>query len=743
MADKKEKRYVSDNARLATQGRYNMKRSLSLFLVTILLFSVFIPVSALDEAIVYVRDGGNGDGSSKDSPVGTLEDAYRVLLDNTNIKSAPDAVGRIVICGKLTLSDHFNYNGLISHIGQVIYTSSYGEDFRKTAEARLLIHAESKFDLSVTDEHRFQLGGPTRFEDLIIDRGEGSAVSLTVYATTNLYISESVEVVNSNWRATYTEPIRALTENEVSSILLSAHRGYQPMGPENSILSFEAAGKLGFDYIETDVIMTRDGTLVCIHDSTLDRTTNGSGKVTQMTYSSIRRYSIDTAAYGFDISSAAKDKLYIPTFREYLEICKKHGAKPFIEIKDSREEVIRKVINTALEYFPAKDIVMSCGSLSVLETSYAYNRDIFHHLIWGDQTDAGYENSIKTLSKMTNSSGKVNAGIAFNIKNLTEQANYDRAMSWIDKAHAASLLTCLRGADDMTEVRLMFELGIDYYPTNTTAPEKLAELRKGTDGGYSYSSAEGGKLFIRGGSRHKVTKDDISITVLGGMYDFIAPSNAEAESTGNYNVTVGGNAFVSRLVAGETAKNANGDRAHSLVTVKDNAVINDLFIAGDSSITNAVTVELEGGRTVNISEGRKKGGSAEEFNLIIHAASLMPSNIIISDETVITGKKTLTFYSEEPDSTVGWDEIIILTATGTTITEETDVPCVPDTADKNDSMSTNNDIVKPQTPLIPIITTFSIALIAFLALWIAKRAKSGCGAIVSALPGNNGSHRRR
>ena len=331
---------------------------------------------------------------------------------------------------------------------------------------------------------------------------------------------------------------------------------------------------------------------------------------------------------------------------------------------------------------------------------------------------------------MTDSIGKVYAGIAFNIKNLTDQANYERAKSWIKKAHSASLLTCLRGADDMTEVRLMFELGIDYYPTNTTTPEKLAELRKGTVGGYSYSSAEGGKLFIRGGNRHKVTENDISITVLGGTYDFIAPSNAEAESTGSYSVTVGGNAFVSRLVAGETAKNANGVRAHSLVTVKDNAVINDLFIAGDSSVTNAVTVEIEGGRTVYVSEGRKKGGSAEEFNLIIHAATLMPSNISISDKTVISGKKTLKVYGEKPDLTVDWDEIIILTVAETTIKEEekgdsTDVPSTPDTADKDNSASTSNDNVKPQTPLIPIIiTTFSIALIALIAVWIfANRSK--------------------
>ena len=695
-----------------------MKRLIAILVIIVLLLSLFVPVYAADEAVVYVRDGGRGDGSSKDSPVGTLEDAYSVLLSKSDIKSNPDSVGKIVICGTLTVTDHFNYNGEFSHKGRVIYTSSHGgEHF----DARIVIHAFSKSSLSVNDEHRFVLGGPTRFENLTIDRGEGASVSLTIYASTDLHIAETVDVINSNWLRVYTQPTRALTEPEINSILLSAHRGYQPLGPENSILSFEAAGKLGFDYIETDVIMTRDGELVCIHDSTLDRTTNGCGTVSQMTYDEIRKYTIDTASYGFDISSADKESLYVPTFREYLEICKKYGAKPFIEIKDSRENVIRKIIDTALEYFVAEDIVMSCGNLSALETSYEYNRDVFHHLIWGDQSDEGSENSIKVLSKMTNSQGKVNAGIAFNIKGLANNDNYNRAKLWTDKAHDAGLLACLRGADDMTEVRLMFDLGIDYYPTNTTNPEKLDELRAGTEGGYTYSLASGGKLFIRGGSRCEVTEENISITLLGGIYDFVAPSNAEAESTGNYSVTVGGNAFISRLVAGETAKSSSGERISSRVTVKDDAVINDLYIAGDYANTKSVTVEIIGGRVISVSESRGKGGRAEKFDLILQSPSLLPHDLNISDNNVLTGKKTLTVYGEAPDKTEAWDEVIVPTVS-TPVTDvttpadsirstETTESAIP-RVDEDDNGTTMTTIIVAATALMLIVGLVAVKKVA-------------------------------
>ena len=701
-----------------------MKRILSLTIIFALILAFAVPVNAA-EAVVYVRDGGAGDGSAASSPVGTLEAAYARVLEISEIKNDPSAEAVIVICGKLTVSDHFNYNGKLSHKGRLTYTSLHCEDFRATSDARLVVSAPSKSALSVNDEHRFVLGGPTRFEALTIDRGAENAASLTVYATTELYIAESVEVVNTNWARSYVEPVRGLTEAEISSMLLSAHRGYQPMGPENSILSFEAAGKLGFDFIETDVIMTADGELVCMHDATVDRTTNGSGNVTDMTYSDIRKLTIDTAAHGFNISTADKDKLYVPTFREYLEICKKYGSKPFIEIKDSREEVIKKIIDTALEYFEASEIVISCGNIAALNISYKYNRDVFHHLIWGEQSDVGYSRSIVTLSKMTDSKGKVNAGIAFNITNLSNESNYDRAKSWIDKAHAAGLLTCLRAADDMTEVRLMHELGIDYYPTNTTYPEKLEELCESREGGYEYSSASGGKLFIRGGSRCGVIEDDISITLMGGIFDFVAPSNAEAPSTGKYSVTVGGNAFVSRLVAGETAKSAVGERAESVVKILDNAEVRELYAAGDYSHTRELTVEVRGGKVRSFIESRGKGGTARNVTLRLFDPKLMPEIVSLADTAVIRGEKRLELEGGTTPTDDVWDEVVLLTPPETTAITECASATVTETQAAEESRE------EPQAekadgipPLIMIVSAASAIIAIAVGILVKQNVKN-------------------
>ena len=66
--------------------------------------------------------------------------------------------------------------------------------------------------------------------------------------------------------------------NTIKNPRFSAHRGSQAYGPENSIIAFEAAGRLGVWAIETDFRITRDSQVVCMHDATLERTTTGQGK---------------------------------------------------------------------------------------------------------------------------------------------------------------------------------------------------------------------------------------------------------------------------------------------------------------------------------------------------------------------------------------------------------------------------------------------------------------------------------
>ena len=65
-------------------------------------------------------------------------------------------------------------------------------------------------------------------------------------------------------------------------ILNLGHRGFENRAPENTIAAFRLAMAEGADGVELDVHISKDGHLVVIHDPTVDRTTNGSGKVGRM-----------------------------------------------------------------------------------------------------------------------------------------------------------------------------------------------------------------------------------------------------------------------------------------------------------------------------------------------------------------------------------------------------------------------------------------------------------------------------
>jgi glycerophosphoryl diester phosphodiesterase len=73
-----------------------------------------------------------------------------------------------------------------------------------------------------------------------------------------------------------------------SQISVISHRGEHLAHPENTLPAFQAAIDAGADYFELDVRTTSDGHLVLMHDATVDRTTNGKGRVRELTFQSIR-----------------------------------------------------------------------------------------------------------------------------------------------------------------------------------------------------------------------------------------------------------------------------------------------------------------------------------------------------------------------------------------------------------------------------------------------------------------------
>lgn len=113
------------------------------------------------------------------------------------------------------------------------------------------------------------------------------------------------------------EQIVAEIHNPASkNVVVISHRGDWRNFPENSIPAIESVIRMGVDVMELDLKMTKDSVLVLCHDRTIDRTTNGKGKVSDFTLDSLRTFRLKRA------HGVTTDTLRMPTLREALECCK-------------------------------------------------------------------------------------------------------------------------------------------------------------------------------------------------------------------------------------------------------------------------------------------------------------------------------------------------------------------------------------------------------------------------------------
>jgi glycerophosphoryl diester phosphodiesterase len=134
-----------------------------------------------------------------------------------------------------------------------------------------------------------------------------------------------------------------------------AHRGASGYAPENTMVAFRRAEQLGADGFELDVLLTRDGVPVVIHDETLDRTTDGKGWVHQHTYAELLH--LDAGSWFAPAFAGEK----IPTLEQVIA---EFGKRMFlnIELKNSyipMPQLEAKVIELIRRYGVEKNCLVS------------------------------------------------------------------------------------------------------------------------------------------------------------------------------------------------------------------------------------------------------------------------------------------------------------------------------------------------------------------------------------------------
>lgn len=140
------------------------------------------------------------------------------------------------------------------------------------------------------------------------------------------------------------------------------HRGYCTEAPENTLPAYILSYLKGFKYVECDISFTSDGVPVLLHDSTIDRTSDGTGNINDLTFEQVRTYDFGS---WFSADYAGTK---IPSLMEFLVLCRNLGLHPYIELKNTASyttEQIRLIVDV-VEQFGMK------GNVSYISFTKSY-----------------------------------------------------------------------------------------------------------------------------------------------------------------------------------------------------------------------------------------------------------------------------------------------------------------------------------------------------------------------------------
>ena len=125
---------------------------------------------------------------------------------------------------------------------------------------------------------------------------------------------------------------------------IASHRGGAALAPENTLPAVEAALSGGFDYVEVDVSLTADGHPVLFHDATVDRTTDGSGALAELTLAEVQR--LDAGAS----HDASFRGTRVPTAEQFLDLLARRDGRALLDLKGEWDAVGAAALVAAIEH---------------------------------------------------------------------------------------------------------------------------------------------------------------------------------------------------------------------------------------------------------------------------------------------------------------------------------------------------------------------------------------------------------
>ena len=138
--------------------------------------------------------------------------------------------------------------------------------------------------------------------------------------------------------------------SQQDGVMVIAHQGGEGLRPSNTLAAFDNAMALGVDVLEMDIHQTQDGVIVLMHDATVDRTTDGSGAIKEMSFDKIR--ALDAGYYWTDDDGATYpyrgQGIQVPTLEELFQ--RYPDMRMNIEIKQETPNMVRPFCQLIHDY---------------------------------------------------------------------------------------------------------------------------------------------------------------------------------------------------------------------------------------------------------------------------------------------------------------------------------------------------------------------------------------------------------
>ena len=144
------------------------------------------------------------------------------------------------------------------------------------------------------------------------------------------------------------------------------HRGVKTFAPENTPLAIDLAIGLGFNIVEIDVRQTKDGVPVVLHDSSANRTTDGSGEIKEMNYVDVCK--LDAGSW-FNPFFAGEP---VPRLEDVLTHVKGY-LEVYIEIKEAEPEILFELVQ---RFDMFRDCFFWCKDIKVMDKLRLLNKDV-------------------------------------------------------------------------------------------------------------------------------------------------------------------------------------------------------------------------------------------------------------------------------------------------------------------------------------------------------------------------------